>query len=260
MRTAWNIFGSLRKLPSTDPPLEQGPVKVKSGTGTCFSPLLATLDLAHFCTNRSIQPAIQGCEFLSGRNAVEINSLRELYVEHLRDLYDAENQLIKALPKMAKEASSDELRQGIEEHLEQTRGQAERLEQIFEQLGERPKGKKCKGMQGLIEEGQETLDEDMEEDTKDAAIIAAAQRVEHYEISGYGTARTYANLLGENEAAELLEETLNEERETDQKLTQLAEQINVEAAQGEEVEEEEEERPSRARSASSGPRGRRRVA
>jgi len=191
---------------------------------------------------------------------VEINSLRELYVEHLRDLYDAENQLIKALPKMAKEASSDELRQGIEEHLEQTRGQAERLEQIFEQLGERPKGKKCKGMQGLIEEGQETLDEDMEEDTKDAAIIAAAQRVEHYEISGYGTARTYANLLGENEAAELLEETLNEERETDQKLTQLAEQINVEAAQGEEVEEEEEERPSRARSASSGPRGRRRVA
>ncbi len=191
---------------------------------------------------------------------MEINSLRELYVEHLRDLYDAENQLIKALPKMAKEASSDELRQGIEEHLEQTRGQAERLEQIFEQLGERPKGKKCKGMQGLIEEGQETLDEDMEEDTKDAAIIAAAQRVEHYEISGYGTARTYANLLGENEAAELLEETLNEERETDQKLTQLAEQINVEAAQGEEVEEEEEERPSRARSASSGPRGRRRVA
>ena len=189
---------------------------------------------------------------------MEINSLRELYVEELRDLYDAENQLIKALPKMAKEASSDELRQGLEEHLEQTRGQAERLEQIFEQLGEKPKGKRCKGMQGLIEEAQETVDEDMEEDTKDAAIIAAAQRVEHYEISGYGTARTYANLLGENEAAELLEETLNEEKETDQKLTQLAEQINVEAAQGEEG--EEEERPSRARNASSGPRGRRRVA
>jgi ferritin-like metal-binding protein YciE len=193
---------------------------------------------------------------------VEINSLRELYVEQLRDLYDAENQLIKALPKMAKEATSDELRQGIEEHLEQTRGQAERLEQIFEQLGEKAKGKKCKGMQGLIEEGQETLEEDMEEDTKDAAIIAAAQRVEHYEISGYGTARTYANLLGENEAAELLEQTLQEEKETDQKLNQLAEEINVEAAQGESEEEDEEKqsRSSRVRSASSGSRGKRRVA
>ncbi len=193
---------------------------------------------------------------------MEINSLRELYIEQLRDLYDAENQLIKALPKMAKQASSDELREGIEEHLEQTRGQAERLEQIFEQLGEKPKGKKCKGMQGLIEEGNETLEEDTEEDTKDAAIIAAAQRVEHYEISGYGTARTYANLLGENEAAELLEETLNEEKETDQKLTQLAEEINVEAAEGsgEEESEEEESRPSRARSSSSGSRGRKRVA
>ena len=192
---------------------------------------------------------------------MEINSLRELYVEQLRDLYDAENQLIKALPKMAKEASSDELRQSIEEHLEQTRGQAERLEQIFEQLGEKPKGKKCKGMQGLLEEGKETLEEDMEEDTKDAAIIAAAQRVEHYEISGYGTARTYANLLGESEAAEILEEPLNEEKETDHKLTQLAEEINVEAAEGSGEEEgEEESRPSRARSSSSGSRGRRRVA
>lgn len=191
---------------------------------------------------------------------MEINSLRELYIDQLRDLYDAENQLIKALPRMAKEASSDELRQAVEEHLEQTRGQAERLEQIFEQLGEKPKGKKCKGMQGLIEEGKDTLEEDMEEDTKDAAIIAAAQRVEHYEIAGYGTARTYANLLDENEAAELLEETLNEEKETDQKLTQLAEEINVEAAQGSEEGEEEESRPSRARSSSSGSRGRRRAA
>lgn len=191
---------------------------------------------------------------------MEINSLRELYIDQLRDLYDAENQLIKALPRMAKEASSDELRQAVEEHVEQTRGQAERLEQIFEQLGEKPKGKKCKGMQGVIEEGKETLEEDMEEDTKDAAIIAAAQRVEHYEIAGYGTARTYAKLLGENEAAELLEETLNEEKETDQKLTQLAEEINVEAAQGSEEGEEEESRPSRARSSSSGSRGRRRAA
>lgn len=192
---------------------------------------------------------------------MEINSLRELYVDQLRDLYDAENQLIKALPKMAKEATSDELRQGIEEHLEQTRGHAERLEQIFEQLGEKPKGKKCKGMQGVIEEGSEVLKEDMEEDTKDAAIIAAAQRVEHYEIAGYGTARTYANLLDENEAAELLEETLDEEKETDQKLTELAEEINLEAAEGGEEEAgDEETRPSRARSSSSGSRGKRRVA
>ena len=185
---------------------------------------------------------------------MEINSLRELYVDQLRDLYDAENQLIKALPKMAKEATSDELRQGIEEHLEQTRGQAERLEQIFEQLQEKPQGKKCKGMQGLIDEGKEVLEEDMEEDTKDAAIIAAAQRVEHYEISGYGTARAYAKLLGENEAAELLQETLEEEKEADQKLNQLSEQINVEAAEGtsEEGEEDEEQpRPSRAGSTSS---------
>lgn len=193
---------------------------------------------------------------------MEINSLRELYVDHLRDLYDAEKQLIKALPKMAKEATSDELRQGIEEHLEQTRGHAERLEQIFEQLGEKPKAKKCKGMQGVIEEGSEILKEDMEEDTKDAAIIAAAQRVEHYEIAGYGTARTYANLLDENEAADLLQQTLDEEKETDQKLTQLAEEINVEAAEGsgEEETEEEESRPSRARSSSAGSRSRRRVA
>jgi ferritin-like metal-binding protein YciE len=186
------------------------------------------------------------------RIAVEINSLRELYVDQLRDLYDAENQLIKALPKMAKGATSDELREGIEEHLEQTRNQAQRLEQIFERLGEKPKGEKCKGMEGVIKEGSETLEKDMDDDTKDAAIIAAAQRVEHYEIAGYGTARTYANLLGESEAAELLEETLEEEKETDQKLTQLAEEINVEAAEGadEEESEQEESRPSRARSSS----------
>jgi ferritin-like metal-binding protein YciE len=181
---------------------------------------------------------------------VEINSLRELYIDQLRDLYDAENQLIKALPKMAKAATSDELRQGIEEHLEQTKGQAERLEQIFEQLGEKPKGEKCKGMEGVIKEGSETLQKDMDDDTMDAAIIAAAQRVEHYEIAGYGTARTYANLLGEEEAAELLQQTLEEEKETDQKLTQLAEEINVEAAEGSAEEEGEEQRPSRTRSSS----------
>jgi len=164
-----------------------------------------------------------------GRIAVEINSLRELYIDQLRDLFDAENQLIKALPKMAKAASSDQLREGIEEHWEQTKGHAERLEQLFDGLGEKVKGQKCKGMEGVIKEGSETIAKDMDDDVMDAAIIAAAQRVEYYEIAGYGTARTYASLLGENEAAEVLEQTLTEEKETDHKLTQLAEEINLQA-------------------------------
>ena len=174
---------------------------------------------------------------------MEMNSLRDLYVEQLRDLYDAENQLVKALPKMATGSNSDELRQGFEEHLEQTRQHVQRLETIFEQLGEKPKGEKCKGMEGLVKEGSEALEEDMQEDVKDAAIIAAAQRVEHYEIAGYGTVRTYANLLGESEAEQLLEQTLNEEKETDAKLSELAENINVEAADGAESEAETTARP-----------------
>jgi ferritin-like metal-binding protein YciE len=163
---------------------------------------------------------------------VAIESLNDLFVEQLRDLYDAENQLIKALPKMAEGANSDELRQGFEEHLEQTKEHAQRIETIFEQLGQKAKAKKCKAMEGLIKEGSEVLDEDMSEDVKDAAIIAAAQRVEHYEIAAYGTVRNFANLLGETEAATLLEQTLEEEKETDDKLTQLAEGINVAAAEG----------------------------
>jgi ferritin-like metal-binding protein YciE len=174
---------------------------------------------------------------------VAINSLHELYVQQLRDLYDAENQLVKALPKMAEAANSDELRQGFEEHLEQTKEHVQRLETIFEKLGEKPKGEKCKGMEGLVKEGSEVLDKDMQEDVKDAAIIAAAQRVEHYEIAGYGTVRTYANLLGEDEATSLLEKTLDEEKETDDKLTQLAEDINVEAEGGAEAEESDAEEP-----------------
>ena len=174
-----------------------------------------------------------------------VESLNELFVEQLRDLYDAENQLIKALPKMAQGANSDELRQGFEEHLEQTKGHAQRIEQIFEQLGEKVKGKKCKAMEGLVKEGAETLEEDMNEDVKDAALIAAAQRVEHYEIAGYGTARTYANLLGHDEAASLLEQTLEEEKETDAKLTELAEAINV-AAENEGVSEDEGVKKSRS--------------
>ena len=162
---------------------------------------------------------------------MELASLQELFVNELKDLYSAENLIIKALPKMAKAASSEELRSAFEEHLEQTRGHVQRLEQIFERLDESPKGKKCKAMEGLIEEGKELLKEDAEPPVKDAALIGAAQKVEHYEIAGYGTARTFAQRLGRNDAARLLQETLDEEAATDKKLTTLAEQsINPKAA------------------------------
>ena len=135
----------------------------------------------------------------------------------------------KRFPRWAGASTSDDLRQGFEEHLEQTKAHAQRLQTIFERLGKKAKGEKCKGMEGLLKEGNQALDEDMQDAVRDAAIIAVAQRVEHYEISGYGTARTFANLLGDSEAAALLEQTLDEEKETDRKLTQLAEGINVEA-------------------------------
>jgi len=154
------------------------------------------------------------------------DSLRELYIDELRDLYNAETQLVKALPKMAKAASNDQLRQGFEEHLRQTSEHVSRLEQIFDQLGEKPSGKKCMGMEGLVKEGSEMLKEDFPDEVKDAGIIGAAQRVEHYEIAAYGTVRAFAELLGESEHVSLLEETLNEEKQTDEKLTQLAEEIN----------------------------------
>jgi ferritin-like metal-binding protein YciE len=169
------------------------------------------------------------------------NSLKELYVEELKDLFSAENQLTKALPKMARAASSNELRQGFEEHLEQTRGHVERLQQIFEQLGEKATGKKCLGMEGLIKEGAETMGEDFEDALMDAALISAAQRVEHYEIAGYGSVIAYADLLGESEQASLLRETLEEEKETDEKLTELAKEINAEAQQGDPGSEEEDQ-------------------
>ena len=158
--------------------------------------------------------------------------LRELYIDELKDIYNAENQLVKALPKMAKAAASQELRQGFEEHLEQTKGHVQRLEQIFQKLEESPKGKKCKGMEGLVEEGSEVMGEDFEGSLMDAALIGAAQRVEHYEIAAYGTVCAFADELGEGEHAELLNETLEEEKETDEKLTKLAEQINAEANEG----------------------------
>jgi ferritin-like metal-binding protein YciE len=161
------------------------------------------------------------------------SSLKELYVEELRDIYDAESQLVKALPEMAKAATSEELQSGFEEHLEQTKEHVRRLEKVLNDLGEKAKGKKCKGMQGLVAEGKEIIEEDFEDDVKDAALISAAQRVEHYEIAAYGTVRTYAEILGEQNAVSLLEKTLNEEKETDEKLTELAEGINVEATEAE---------------------------
>jgi ferritin-like metal-binding protein YciE len=173
------------------------------------------------------------------------DSLQELYVDELKDLYSAENQLTKALPKMAKSASSEELRRGFEEHLEQTKGHVERLQQIFEMLGEKPTGKKCVGMEGLIKEGAEIMSEDFEDDVMDAALISAAQRVEHYEIAAYGTVAAYADLLGESEHASLLRETLDEEKETDQKLTALSKEINVEAQEGRSEDEEKGKRKPR---------------
>jgi ferritin-like metal-binding protein YciE len=162
------------------------------------------------------------------------NALKELYIDELRDIYNAENQLTKALPKMAKAATSDDLRAGFEGHLEQTKGHVERLERIFKELGEKPTGKKCKGMEGLVKEGEEMIkEEELEGEALDAGLISAAQRVEHYEIAAYGCVRTYAKLLGQDDAAELLEQTLGEEKETDQKLTMLAENINVEAEEEE---------------------------
>lgn len=172
---------------------------------------------------------------------MKATSLQELYLGELRDLYDAEHQILKALPKMIAKTSSDELKSALSEHLEITRQQAERLEQIFENMGEKPKAQKCLGMEGVIKEGNELLKEAGDEDVRDAAIISAAQRVEHYEMAGYGTVRTWASLLGEEEAANLLQQTLNEEKEADQKLTDIAQSINVQAGEGETAEEGEED-------------------
>jgi ferritin-like metal-binding protein YciE len=157
------------------------------------------------------------------------NSLQELYVEQLRDLYNAENQLVKALPKMAKAAQFDALRKGFEQHLAQTKGHVDRLEQIFSAMDESPKGRKCAGMEGLVEEGEEVIKEQSDSDALDSGLIASAQRVEHYEIAGYGTVRTFAELLGDEEAVNLLQQTLDEEKETDEKLTELAKQVNAQA-------------------------------
>jgi ferritin-like metal-binding protein YciE len=156
--------------------------------------------------------------------------LKHLYIEELKDLYNAENQLVKALPKMAKASTSEDLREGFQEHLEQTKEHVARLEKIFKSIGESPRGKKCKGMEGLIKEGAEMIEEDPEPEELDAGLISAAQRVEHYEMAGYGCVSTYAALLGDGHAASLLRQTLDEEKATDRKLTQLSSRINLEAA------------------------------
>lgn len=160
---------------------------------------------------------------------MKLDSLQKLFVESLKDLYDAEHQITKALPKMAKAASNPDLKAGFEEHLEATNTHIQRLEQVFDLLDRTASRKTCKGMKGLIEEGDEIMKEDADADVLDAGLIAAAQKVEHYEISSYGTLRTYAELLDMEEAVELLQETLDEEADTDEKLTELASTINVQA-------------------------------
>ena len=168
---------------------------------------------------------------------MKVDSLNTLLEQELRDIYDAEKRLVKAIPKMAKAAASDQLRNALEEHLAVTKGQVQRLEQVFESFGWSAKAKTCAGMKGLIEEGEEVIGMDGNPDLLDAAIIGAAQRVEHYEMAAYGTARTMAERLGNNEAAQLLQETLDEEKEADQTLTQVAEQLmaNMSGMEGQET-------------------------
>jgi len=153
---------------------------------------------------------------------MKLETLDNLFVHELKDLLSAEKQLVKALPKMAKGAANEALRMAFEEHLEQTKGHVQRLEKVFDLVNKTARAEHCKAMEGLIEEGSDLLEEEGEEAVKDAALIGAAQKVEHYEISGYGTARTLAQMLGLNEAVQLLQETLDEEKETDEKLTELA--------------------------------------
>jgi ferritin-like metal-binding protein YciE len=166
---------------------------------------------------------------------MELETLRDLYIDELKDLYSAEKQLVKALPKMAKNATDPQLKKAFTDHLAETEEHVSRLEEIFESLDASPRGKKCIGMEGLVEEAQELIGEDAEEEVLDAGLISKAQHVEHYEMAGYGTVRTYAMLLGETEHARLLQQTLDEEGKADKLLTKLAEgSINIEAMIGEE--------------------------
>ncbi len=160
---------------------------------------------------------------------MDMDTLEALYIDELKDLWSAEKQILKALPKMAKAASATPLKQGFRRHQQQTREHVRRLERIFKSLDASPRGKKCVGMEGLLKEGSELIKERPEADVLDAGLISAAQHVEHYEMAGYGTVRTWAKLLGHADHARLLQQTLNEEGETDKALSRLAEKINVEA-------------------------------
>ena len=163
---------------------------------------------------------------------MSLDSLEKLFLEELKDIYNAEKQLLRALPRMAKAADSPELQQAFNKHTKETEGQVQRLERVFQELGQSARGKTCKGMQGLVEEGKEVMEKEGEGPVIDAALIASAQKVEHYEIAAYGTARTHAEMLGYTKAAKLLQQTLDEEGATDKKLTALAESIiNVEAVE-----------------------------
>jgi ferritin-like metal-binding protein YciE len=162
--------------------------------------------------------------------ASKMQTLEDMYMDLLKDLYSAEKQLVKALPKMAKAADASDLQKAFQDHLRQTEGHVERIERIFSELGGSPRGKKCVGMEGLIAEGSELMKEDAEPEVLDAGLIAAAQKVEHYEIAGYGTARTWAERIGHENAARLLQQTLDEESAANEKLTQIAEShVNMEA-------------------------------
>jgi ferritin-like metal-binding protein YciE len=188
---------------------------------------------------------------------MELESLRALYVDELKDLYSAEGQIIKALPRMIKAASSRELKRALTEHERVTRRQVKRLERIFKDLDESPRGKKCHGMEGLLEEGKELISEKPEPDVLDAGLISKAQHVEHYEIAGYGTVRAWAQQLGYDEHVALLQETLDEEGEADKRLSALAESsINIEAAEADDDSMSDREVPV-ARARESGARGRR---
>ncbi len=178
-------------------------------------------------------------------------NLKKLYVDELKDLFSAENQLLKALPKMAKAASSDELRTGFEKHLEQTKVHVQRLEEIFQSLDESPKGKKCVGMEGLVKEGSEVMEEGFEDAVLDAGLIGAARRVEHYEMAAYGAVCEIAKVLGQTKHASLLEKTLAEEKQTDEKLAELAKEINTQA--NEEGSEEQQDSSRRERRRLSAP-------
>jgi ferritin-like metal-binding protein YciE len=175
----------------------------------------------------------------------EAGTLHDAFIDELRDTYDAEKQLTKALPKLAKAASHPKLRQAFETHLEETRGQIERLEQVFESLDEKVRGKHCDGIAGIIEEGKSVMEEDFDDATMDACLIASGQRAEHYEMAAYGTLVAWANAMGHTEAASLLQENLDEEKAADEKLTSLAEGgINESAADAAHSKEEDEEEPA----------------